>query len=80
MNNKIILNQIAEIELQLEMGMANGKPLDNETEMLLEQELDRLTLMINNTSRKTNKKNPLQKNGEPDEKKFPEDSGSRLKK
>jgi len=51
MNNKIILNEIAEIELQLEMGMANGKPLDNETEVLLEKELDRLTLLLNNTSR-----------------------------
>ena len=45
MNNKLILNEIVEIELQLEMGMSNGKPLDSETEMLLEKELDSNTFI-----------------------------------
>ena len=63
-NKKTILSEIAEIELQLEIGMANGQILTNETEMLLEEELERLTTLLNGPKRVNNKK----LNQDPDEK------------
>ena len=42
LHEQAIKKAIMDVETQLEMEMANGVALDNETEMLLQEELERL--------------------------------------
>ena len=42
LKERSIKDTIKDVEMQLEAGEANGEPLTCETEMLLQEELDRL--------------------------------------
>ena len=42
LHEQAIKKAIKDVEMQLEAGEANGEPLTCETEMLLQEELDRL--------------------------------------
>ena len=42
LKERSIKDAIKDVEMQLEAGEANGEPLTCETEMLLQEELDRL--------------------------------------
>lgn len=46
LRERAIKEAIKDVETQLETEMANGVALDNETEMLLREELDRLEYML----------------------------------
>lgn len=46
LKKRAIKDAIKDVEMQLEAGEANGEPLTCETEMLLQEELDRLEYML----------------------------------
>ena len=46
LKERAIKDAIKDVEMQLEAGEANGEPLTSETEMLLQEELDRLEYML----------------------------------
>lgn len=46
LRERAIKDSIKDVEMQLEAGEANGEPLTCETEMLLQEELDRLEYML----------------------------------
>ena len=46
LHEQAIKQAIKDVEMQLEAGETNGEPLTCETEMLLQEELDRLEYML----------------------------------